>query len=301
MNAILFKFFVLATSAVLLVGCGSSKYYLLTSDISVNSHKNKLPEIVETTIYNSAQFAVKTVAVRAPDSCSNRSSDESSGNASSKGKVLQTSCGIEMAEIEKALTKIGYRVISWKEFARETYGQNRSAADIAGKLGAEVIFQINSLEKSRKSYAGADITWDRNYFDSNEYGAQLSARHFDENQRQYLRTDFLSIAEKDLLNLGRRTATLDATAIQVKTGESVWYYNWSNVETMNTKVQAQVLIRCKDILSKCSRQVSESQDRPVTESGTVSVVAEAEDKDSQIYVDLLSAAIDSMVKYFSKK
>ncbi|MDQ5886851.1 MAG: hypothetical protein QG667_137, partial [Pseudomonadota bacterium] len=205
----------LATS-ILLTGC--SNHYLLSSQFVANTQTGTPPEIIETPFYLAERKNIRTVAVRAPDSCSNRTADEATGGAASKGTILQTNCGVEMAEVEKALTKMGYRVISWKVLAREMT-KNQSATDSAATLGAEVIFQINSLEKSQKTL-GKDARWERKYFLSNDKGNKIEERAFDDATRAHFKRSYLDNFE-NRINLRRQAVTLDANAVFVKTGESI--------------------------------------------------------------------------------
>ena len=159
------------TFAVTACASGPSyQYYLVQSRFMASPQDQQSPDIIPTPAYTQLAGGATTVAIRAPDHCSNSTTDQATGDAAAEGAILQTNCGVEMGEIERALTRAGYNVISWNILAREME-QNGSAADVAGRLGAQILFQINSLEKSRKTL-GQDARWERTYFTTDLNGVK---------------------------------------------------------------------------------------------------------------------------------
>lgn len=296
----------LLLSTLFLGGCSTT--YLLSSKFVVSSQAEQQPEVIETPSYSDNYSKIYTVAVRAPDSCSNQTAASASGEARATGTILKTECGVEMAELERALAKKGYRVISWKLLARELAVSGKSASEVASALGAEVLFQINSLEKSEKSL-GKDARWERNYFLSNEYGDRVGEQMFDEPTRQYLRTRYLQYSEQTAERSGLRqpSVTLDANAVLVTSGESIWYYRWTHADPSGINYQTQVLVSCKGNNRDCVPRVPLRRDRPVAtetrssgDSDAVSVSEKPEDRLAAIHAALLSDAIRNLVESFSK-
>lgn len=297
------------SAAVLVLGACSTKY-LLTSKFVVNAQAEKPPEIVETPVYREGYRKIYSVAVRAPDSCSDQTSATATGDARATGTILKTQCGVEMAELERALAKKGYRVISWKVLARElaVTAEGKSAAAVAAALGAEVMFQVNSLEKSAKSL-GKDARWERNYFLSNERGERLGEQLFDEPTRKYLRDNYLARGEKTIEATGLRqpSVTLDANAVLVATGESIWYYQWTHADYSSDLKESEVLVECKKQGRECIplapvRAVvkTNSETRSSGDSDAVSVAERSEDLLAAKHAALLSDVINSFVETFSK-
>lgn len=284
-----------------LAGC--SNHYLLSSQFVASTQAGKDPEIIETPFYLAERKKIRTVAVRAPDSCSNQTADQASGQAASAGTILQTNCGVEMAEVEKSLAKMGYRVISWKVLAREM-GKNQSATDSAAALGAEVIFQINSLEKSQKTL-GKDARWERKYFLSNDKGAKVEERAFDDATRTHFKKSYLDYFENNI-DTRRQAVTLDANAVYVKTGESIWYYRWTYTDPTAIDYHKEILIQCKSNNRECAQQTPLGQTAQQTnmttagESEAVSITEKSQDIEKAKYAELLSSVIDNLVKSFSK-
>ena len=298
----------LAMAALLALG-GCRSTYLLTSKFVVSAQAEKLPEIIETPTYIDSHSRIYTVAVRAPDSCSNQTAASATGDARASGTILKTECGVEMAELERALAKKGYRVISWKVLARELSISGKSAGEVASTLGAEVLFQINSLEKSQKSL-GKDARWERNYFLSNEYGDRLGEQLFDEPTRQFLRSRYLLNSEQrvERYGLSQPSVTLDANAVMVATGESIWYYQWTHADASGMDYKTQALISCKSDNRECQplaplRRAGETVATETKSSGdsdAVSVSEQPEDLLAAKQAVLLSAAIKNLVESFSK-
>jgi len=292
---------IMLVASITLSGC--SNRYLLTSKFVMSSQREAPPEIVETPTYRSIAPHIETVAVKAPDSCSNRTADERTGVAVSKEAVLKTACGVEMAEIERALSKASYKVISWKVLAREMEGKDLSALDVASKLGAQLLFQINSLEKSTRTL-GKDARWERTFYSSDKYGAALKEKAFGEDTRAFLRRAFLDRYESSV-NLNRLAVTLDANAIHVKDGESIWFYRWTHSDPAAAYYQQKQLINCKKE-RKCLLITPEARSRRVKtdmitsgESEAVSVTEKPEDVEKALYDTLLKLVVENLVSSFA--
>lgn len=302
-----------AILAVLLIsgvisGCGNNRY-LLTSQFVVTTQEEASPELVNnSSSYRNDAPKIKTVAVKAPDTCSNRTADQRSGAAVSQETILKTDCGVEMAEIERALSRASYRVISWKELRLMMEGKKDekdakplSAVEVASLLGAEVLFQINSLEKSKRTL-GKDARWERTYFESNKYGDKLSERSFDDDTRAFLKRSFLEGFESKA-DLNRLAVTLDATAVLVKNGESMWFYRWTHTDPTAFNYSKTVLVECDNPRLCWATQPLDKNGRKDTfssgESEAVSVLEKPEDIEKAMYSELLSSVVNNMVSNFS--
>jgi hypothetical protein len=293
----------LIATALFLSGCGN--HYLLTSKFVMATQQESPPDIIETPTYRSEVAKIKTVAVKAPDSCSNFTVDERTGGAVSQEAVLKTTCGVEMAEIERALSKASYRVISWKVMAREMEGRNLSALQVSSNLGAQLLFQINSLEKSRR-VLGKDARWERAYYRSNEFGDTLEEQAFDDETRSFLKYSFLDRFESSV-DLKRLAVTLDANAVNVKDGETIWFYRWTLTDPAAADYQQKKLIFCKNprlcFPVKPLARVSDAKADVYSagESEAVSVAEKPEDREKALYDSLLKSIVDNLVTSFSQQ
>jgi len=268
------------------------------------------PDVVETATYKALSSKNKQiVALKAPSYCFNRSSDQRTGTATSQELVLGTNCAVDMVDIERALTKASYRVISWTVLEREMAGstqQEISPLKVAENLGAQILFQINSMEKSTKSLGnlGKEVKWEFDYFDADDAGNILGEKTFDSKTQQYLKQKFFN--ENELLHkLSPQVqipfVTLDASAIQVKNGESIWFYRWTHSDLSRAFSHSQ-LIYC-DSKMDC-KDDTPSADKTGTNSSKESEVYSSDEKPEYrlkaSYAKLVKKVIDDLVSSFSK-
>lgn len=290
-----------------LTGCSSTHYFLVSSQFVASTQDQQAPEIIPTDAYRTDGAKATTVALRAPDSCSNATAAQASGDAAARGTILMTNCGVEMAEIEKALTRSNFRVISWNVLAREMRN-SKSAHEVAQALGADVLFQINSLEKAQKTL-GKDARWERQYFRSDHRAQMHGPLPLNDGNRALIRERYLKdVDAKYNEKAGTYAVTLDATAVSVKTGQSIWYYRWTRAaETDTTRLRYSVLLACQDgHLPACRRTFPQTDVGPrstlVTagESNAVSISEKAEDREKALYAQLLREVIDNFVSSYSE-
>lgn len=295
-------------AVLLLAACDTGPYYAyykVTSRYMANPQGQQLPEIIPTPAYQQLAASARTVAVRAPDQCSNRTTDQATGDAASAGAILRTNCGVEMGEIERALTRAGYTVISWNILDREM-ARNNSPVDAASALGAQVLFQVNSLENSRKTL-GQDALWERSYFTSDAAGATGQPLPLTPDNRNLVARNYLAPIEAQ--SAPRAFAvTLDAVAIWVQSGQSIWYYRWTHARPPDeVSLGYSVLLACLDgVLSQCDakqlrRPVAQVPGRAAAgETVAVSVSERPEDIERAIYADLFKEVVSDFVSSFAK-
>ncbi|XID75458.1 hypothetical protein ACF3NA_02640 [Alkanindiges sp. WGS2144] len=298
-------FYGLSGLCLALSGCTSFSHYVVSSQFVASSQEQQSAEVIATRAYHDHAGRTATVALRAPDSCSNNTADQASGGAKSQGSILMTNCGVEMAEIEKALARANYKVISWNILANEM-AHGRSAAEVAKSLGADILFQINSLEKSKKTL-GKDARWERQYFQADARGNPRGEQLFPDTTRNFIKNTYLNNIEKTY-DPSTLAVTLDASAVLVETGQSIWYYRWTHASEPS-KVGSHYLLQ----LNCMDGSIYACQVAPVTntpgmdktvlasgESDAVSVSEKPEDKERAIYAELLKEVIEDFVKNYSK-
>jgi len=293
-----------------LAGCSSVSHYVVTSNFVASSQGQNPPEVIETEAYRADAARTTTIAIRAPDSCANSTADQGSGAAQSQGAILATNCGVEMGDIERAFARENYRVISWKVLAKELAG-NRSATEVAQSLGAEVLFQINSLEKSQKTL-GKDARWERKYYQSDKNGARLADQPFSDDTRELIKRSYLSQLEAQY-NPRTYAVTLDAAAVWVKTGQAFWYYRWTKAaEPAETGSNYAIHLSCADSnIATCTPQRQGLEAAPSKakaaapsqarsgEMEAVSVSERAEDRERAVQVELMREVVANFVQRFA--
>ena len=296
-------------AATIVAACASGPsydYYKVQSRFVASAQGQQAPEIIETPAYAQLAGAATTVAVRAPDQCSNNTTNQATGEAAASGAILQTNCGVEMGEIERALTRAGYNVISWNILDREM-ARNDSAAEVARNLGAQILFQINSLERSRKTL-GQDARWERTYFSTDYEGIKTVPLPLSEEARSSLSDNFLAQIEADQ-NPRAYAVTLDAAAIWVPTGQSIWYYRWTRAaDPEGIATGYSIRLQCVQGygFSQC-QQMAKPQlpGQPSTvlaagESVALSAGERPEDLERAAYLELFKDVVRNFVESFSR-
>jgi len=142
---------------------------------------------------------------------------------SSDDKVLVSSRGMWITEIEREFVKKNFRVLSrqkYNELIREK-GVS-SSTEVAKLLGADLIIQINSLEYSATADVSDRTEEDFSIFVSDSSGGKVKqGRNSEENQSALEKAR--SLVAKDLDNQAFM-ALLDCKIIDAKTGELIIFY-----------------------------------------------------------------------------
>ena len=178
----------------------------------------------------------KAAAIRLPDSCLITSSAGASGisNDQQTQKILSTNCGVRLKEIERALTKIGFKVYSWDALRGLQDQKHLSPYDAGRELGADVVFVFNSLAASALK-GGGQAQARYKYFASNAKGERLKPLPLEESTRaqfkQFAKSNGGISSSPDAVTA--LSCTLNSTAIvtgsnnpqeAAKAGESIWFY-----------------------------------------------------------------------------
>jgi len=306
-----FRVTALAGAAMLSASCESGptfQYFKVESRFVASAQSQQAPEVIETPAYSRLAGTATTVAVRAPDQCSNNTTNQATGDAAAGGSILQTNCGVEMGEIERALTRAGFNVISWNIMARELE-RDESASAVAGRLGAQILFQINSLERSRKTL-GQDARWERTYFTGGFGTAKWDPLPLSEENRLALSRMFLADIEAKA-NPRTNAVTLDAAAIWVPTGQSIWYYRWTRAaDTEGVAAGYRVFLQClygAAFPGSCTQIANPNRtiEGPSTvlasgESVALSASERPEDAERAIYLGLVKDVVRDFVQSFAR-
>ncbi|MDR4487103.1 MAG: hypothetical protein R3B83_06205 [Nitrospirales bacterium] len=291
----------LAFSCLLLTACGSP-HYLVTSDFVVADNPEAPPEVVESQTYLSTIPKIHYLAVLAPEGCANETAAQSSGEAAGQGLLLKTTCGIEMAELERALTKAGFQVISWNVLQNKVVKEELTPNAASKELGAEVLFQINSLERSMIQ-AGQDARWERRFYESNPQGEQLQPASLPSKEGIQL-INHIKQKEATLLNQERLSVTINASASLVETGESMWFYEWTHAEARGDDEAMKILAICDDGLCKVVQDKGEHtpEEEPLISGSSEAVSKQKYVKDRQtaVYHKLLRELVTNLAQSFKQ-
>ena len=219
-------------------------HYLVHSNFVAATHEEPLPEVTTTATYVEVLPYLHRIAVRAPDSCENRTAATARGQAASTGRIVQTNCGVEMAEIERAFSAAGYSVASWDAVRNLVAQEQMTPLAAARTLGAEVLFQINSLERSTMD-PGRSGLWERQFHRSSRSGKDRGPARVPRGRGQELERIVVP-AERELDPEPRLSATVNASAVLTESGDTIWYYEWTRVEPRSEERRFEVLVCCED-------------------------------------------------------
>ncbi|NRA32741.1 MAG: hypothetical protein HRU17_05310 [Polyangiaceae bacterium] len=298
----MFRSLVALSVALAGTACAPRSPWLLVRSQASHTSEQSSPEVTETPRYLELLPRIRSIAVQAPDYCANRSAVASTGAARSAGTVLSTNCGVAMGELERAFVKAGYRVISWRALRSMVDSTQVTPSVAAQKLGAEILFQINSLQKV-KVQPRVQYRWDRQFLGMDKHGRRLNGEGVLLSEQEG--ADLISMISPHEIEMGRATrlgAALDAVAMTADSGEALWFYRWTMFEpvdeTRTVEVQA---VKGKRGWEK--RHVIYPRS-PGAEGGpqqheSASLAARAGNREDQKYYGLMQQVVQNFVKSFS--
>lgn len=279
-------------------------YYIVESTHDVATADIK-PDVITTPTYKKYKNSIKTIAVRAPEVCSN---DSLKSNSSIQtDAVLSSKCGQAMSVLERELVKNGYRVISWKVIASRS--ENKAALELAKLHKAELLLQINSLDRT------IDVTdksskWTDAFYNADSRGNKQDIATVGTEQAKSMLENSLTEAQtKERASIfGKQPgASIDVTATLVKNAESVWFYKWTKLEKDSEmhKVKMVSYVKCNN--SRCwewphnYKPTNKSKDqRFITGSSNTIETSQYTNASNRMYQKLLQDVIKDMVSQLKR-
>lgn len=155
----------------------------------------------------------RQVALAAPDSCAGAAAQA----------IVHTACGVEMAEVERALKRSGFSVSSWKNLYDMVTIEHLTPIAAAKKLNADVLFQVNVLQRI-VFQPNSGPQWRRVFLQSDKYGAAGAPVDLSQDDKDTI-LSLLAVEEYNVVARGQVVGVmLDIDALAVSTGESMWSY-----------------------------------------------------------------------------
>jgi len=283
-----------------LSGCAS--YYVVQSRFVEADRVSPQPEVTATPLYAQVRGAIQNVALRPPDTCEDRTAGQTEGEARSRAEVLRTRCGVEMAELERALAKGGFLVVSWAAIQDKAASDEMAPMNAAAELGVDALIQVNSLERSTID-PGRDARWERRFYESTQRGEVGSPTQV-ERRRGERFVRLVEPEEERLLPGERLAATIDANAVLVANGASFWFYRWTVVDTPPSDPLARVHVVCEsdDCVPVREPAVSAGDEGPMAGSiEAVSTGGRSADREQVIYHRLIRTLVEDLVARFAAR
>ena len=290
---------------------GCDEYILIRSRLIDSMRLTAAPEITSGPQYFERVTNVRQVALRAPDSCQQDTDAQATGSARNTTAIVRSDCGVWMSEIERALLKAGYSVISWRTLNDAIAADHVSPNAAAQKLGAHILFQVNSLEKVRLS-PGQDARWERHFFVSDAQGHQKRAALVEERRAAGLRR-VANQAEERYAHNERLGAMLNVNAVLARTGQTVWFYRWMKAEPLEQDEIISVLAKLEDDdddkdeeqwsqVSPEREDAANDRDRIVRsgETEAISVGSRPASASDAVYFQLVQDVVNDFVTQFAR-
>lgn len=283
-------------------------WYLVESHYQAGGLSEPPPEITATPTYRAELPKLVSIAISAPDKCADRSSAETTGEAKSAGELLRTTCGVEMAELERALVRAGYRVISWNAIRQMVvHEENVTPLKAARSLGANVLLQVNSMERST-AFPGHEERWEREFFESDRSGTKGPLTKVPEERaralEQVIRPLEVAAGPREQLSV-----SVNGTAVLTATGEAIWFYAWTHHRDLidSTSNTRQLVVCQRKLRGRClpwtmlPAQAAQVSSAPRSgSSGSVSVPQRTASEIDALYYQLIREVVADLAFRFSQ-
>jgi hypothetical protein len=285
---------------IVLSGCGTSApYYLIESRLVESAHRREAPDVTETPQFRAMRAHIATIGLQPPDVCADQGASAGDGTAQLELGILRTRCGVEMAELERALARAGYGVVSWGAVQHMARSQETSLLESARALGVDVLLQVNALERIEVR-PGRDARFERRFYHATRGGEraqpasvpQTRARTFEE---------LIGQRETSLATGTRVGAAINVSAVEVDTGATVWFYEWSLVDVAEGDPSVELLLDCQESscveVEKPKRRTAEG---PVQGSiSGISVAGDPADERQAIFHELVRSLVTDLAERFA--
>lgn len=262
-----------------LVGCGTrTPYFLVDSRLVESARDGDRPDVTETARFRSLRNRIRKLGVRPPDVCADQGISAGSGASQLQLGVLRTRCGVEMAELERALTRAGFEVVSWSALRQRVDAGEQPLLDAARDLDIDLLLQVNALERI-DIRPGRDARWERTYYRATREGEPRDPAAVP--RKRAAEFDRLIAEREASQQSGARVgATINVSGVWVESASAIWFYEWTRVDAVSSARQVRLLLDCED--GGC-REVREAaprdDDGPVT--GSIAGVSQAGDPADQ--------------------
>lgn len=293
----------LFTTGLLLLapaGCAArAPYYLVESRLVESRRLAGEPDVTETPAFRRLREDVKTVGLRPPDVCADRGLTSSGGEGELQLGVMRTRCGVEMAELERALARAGYQVVSWGAVQQMATSRDEPMLQAAKELSIDVLLQVNALERI-DIVPGRDARWERRFYRATRDGDRADPAAVSPSRAEVFES-LISSKEASLVSGKRIGATINVSAVSVDTGAAIWFYQWARIDDVSREPQVEVLVDCDDeICREVRRTQPPSSDDPMTGSiEGVSFAGDPADQGQAIFAELVRSLVTDLAERFA--
>lgn len=290
----------LALLLLSLTGCGTrTPYFLVESKLVESGRGSETADVTETASFRANRGQIKTIGIRPPDVCADQGISASEGSGTLQLGVLRTRCGVEMAELERALSRVGYEVVSWNAIRQIVDGKEVPLLEAAQDLGIDVLLQVNSLERI-EIRPGRDARWERSFWRATKRGEPADPAAV-KRSRARIFDQMIANKEAALASGNQVGATINVSGVWVDSGSTIWFYEWTRVDDVGSRAQVELLLDCDDSICREVREPEpQSDDGPVTGSiAGVSRAGDPADESQAIFSDLVRELVTDLAARLS--
>ncbi|MFO1379898.1 MAG: hypothetical protein U1F63_05995 [Chitinivorax sp.] len=284
-------------------GCAIKKdpgFVIVESNLTKNSKELVQFDITASPRYQATFQKIKSVSLKPPSRCQSNSASQNTGAAKSQENLISTYCGVEMSEIERSLTKQGYNVISWASIASKVNAlpgtQQESGIEAARKMGSQVVFQINSLEKVSVA-PDQTLGIRREFYRSEGEGVPLEKITLNPERLQRI-LSLLPKYESGILATGQQGAMLDINAIDAETGQSIWFYRGTVSDESSTESKVTTEFYCRND-QKCSFEPAPETEKKIAVNSELSIKGYPADMSDALYFKLIRDVTQDFASKFA--
>lgn len=189
-----------------------------------------IPRVEKASDYDGRRADYRSVAVAAPSWCLGDALKEverdSELGVTRAARRDQRLCAVELGALERSLVRAGYRVLSWRGFARlaDATGAGRSITDVARKANVDVVLMVGGANDAVSKNDGLTKTrWRYRLADHDGYPtAPVALSAGDRRALRAMHNAMKQLVDARIASL--TTAKLELDAIDVDTGKKVWRY-----------------------------------------------------------------------------
>ena len=283
---------------VALSGCGTkAPYYVVESRLVQSDFDPRRPHVTETPDHAAIHHLIRILALQPPDVCADRGLAPSQAAAALEVGVLRTRCGVEMAQLERALAQAGYRVVSWSALQAQMRSEEVSVREAAHALGVDALVQVNALERvDVRPHRAA--RWERRFFRATTRGKRTEPALVEPDRRSAFEA-LIAPQERDQLGGHRVGATIDVSVASVATGATIWFYQWTRVEDVRSDPVLALLVDCEDDVCR-EVEVNSGSGEPALVDGSSSVVEPPRDPEAESRA-AFQALVDELVTDLARR
>lgn len=290
----------LAAFGLLLSGCGTSApYFLIESRLVESDRRSDAPDVTETPAFRAMRGGISTIGLQPPDVCADQGASAGDGTAQLEVGILRTRCGVEMAELERALARAGYGVVSWGAVQHMARSQKTSLLESAQSLGVDVLLQVNALERV-EIRPGRDARFERRFYHATQSGERARPASVPQSRARIFEA-LIEPRESTMATGSRVGAAINVSAVQVETGATVWFYEWAQVDVAERDPSVELLVDCQESscaeVEKPSRRAAQG---PVQGSiSGISVAGDPADERQAVFHDLVRSLVTDLAERFA--